>query len=561
MPPLLIGTVKSVIGHRCEVMLRPDLQSMHLTHDGVLYSVGQLGSYVCIPTAFDKIVGVVAETRLLDVVNPGTGGEAFISDKKLLRVALVGTIAGVRFERGVRAFPLVNDDVYLATAEDYDAIFGGVRSKACVEFGRSSEVETYRVPVDIDKLFSKPVAIVGTTGAGKSYTVASLIHQVLALPEPRILVIDLHGEYTTCFGNSARVLSRESGLEVPYWLFNYQELQDLCIDRNEREAPNQAMIFKNEVVSAKKQTATAEGLQLDDSVSIDSPVYFDFQSVYRAIDLVNRQMVEGSSGRQRQGDFFGQFNRFLVRLESRLSDYRYGFIFRPERFDSSASLKTLMEELFGRGPEARKITIVDLSGVPSDVIQSVVALLCRVAFDFTFWKLDYAQSPLLLVCEEAHSYAGKNISSESRRMVERIAKEGRKYGIGLVVVSQRPAEVSETILSQCNNFIVMRLTNPVDQEYVRALVPDQYQDLMDILPALRRGEALFLGDATLMPLRVQIDVIPDEGRIPRSRDVSFYEGWQAVSQAPVDDIIERWRRQRKNIGANQPNQGVTPEPR
>jgi len=551
MPSLLVGSVKSVIGHRCEVLLRPDLQSMHLTHDGVLYSVGQLGSYVCIPTAFDRIVGVVTETRLLDVVNPSTGGEAFVADKKLLRLALVGTIAGGRFERGVRAFPLVNDDVYLATAEDRDAIFGGLRSKACVEFGRSSEMESYRVPVDIDKLFSKPVAVVGTTGAGKSYTVASVIHQVLALPEPRIIIIDLHGEYTTCFGDSAMVLSRESGLEIPYWLFNYQELQDLCIDRNEREAPNQAIIFKNEVMNAKKQAATAEGLQLEDCLSIDSPVYFDFGSVYGAIDSINRQMIEGSSGRQRQGDFFGQFNRFLVRLESRLSDYRYGFIFKPERFNSSASLKTLMEELFGRGPQRKKITVVDLSGVPSDVIQSVVALLCRVAFDFTFWKLGYAQSPLLLICEEAHNYAAKNMNSESRRMIERIAKEGRKYGIGLMVVSQRPAEVSETILSQCNNFIVMRLSNPVDQEYVRALVTDQYQDLMDILPALRRGEALFLGDATVMPLRVLVDAIPDDAKVPRSRDVSFYEGWQTVSPAAVDDIIERWRRQRKKAAGNQ----------
>jgi hypothetical protein len=545
MPPLLIGNIKSVVGHRCEVLLHSELKSMHVTHDGKLYSVGQLGSYVIVPNAFEKIVGVVTETRLLEVVAGKESEQVILSDKKVLKIALIGTITAGKFERGVREFPLVNDDVFLADQSDYNVMFGGDLQEHCVDIGSLADMVRFRVPLDVDKLISKPVAVVGTTGAGKSYTVARLLRLFLRYAQPSVLVLDLHGEYTKCFGNDARVLSVENGLEIPYWLFNYQELQDLCIDRNEREAPNQAVIFKQKVLEQKQATQVSEGLNLGDSFSIDSPIYFDLQNVYREIQRLNEEMIAGARG-QKQGDFFGQFNRFLVRLEARLADYRYNFIFKPRKYVSSASFKTLLEEVFGRGSDPKKITVLDMSGMPSDVIQSVVSLLCRIIFDFTFWNKDREKSPLLLVCEEAHNYAARDKDTESRRAVERLAKEGRKYGLGLMVVSQRPSDLSETVLSQCNNFVVLRLSNPRDQEYIRALVTDQYEDLMQILPALRRGEALILGDAALMPLRVRIDPFTDASHIPHSQDVSFHEAWSADSAIDFDEIIQCWRKQRKS---------------
>jgi hypothetical protein len=347
------------------------------------------------------------------------------------------------------------------------------------------------------------------------------------------------------------VLSIENGLEIPYWLFNYQELQELCIDRNEREAPNQAVIFKQKVIDAKKTAESAENLQLGDSFSVDSPIFFDIQHVYEAIGAVNEQMVPGKTG-LKQGEFYGLFNRFLVRLDSRLSDYRYRFLFRPSRYTSSSTLKQFVEEVLGRGTTAAKVTVIDLSGVPSDVVESVVGLLTRIAFDFTFWNTKREDNPVLLVCEEAHNYVARDRDSVSRRMIERVAKEGRKYGVGLMVVSQRPSELSETVLAQCNNFIVLRLTNPKDQEYIRALVTDQYENLLAVLPALRRGEALILGDAVLMPVRVRVDVIQDEKGVPRSHDVSFYRGWNSSGEINVEGIIEAWRRQRKQITAKAP---------
>ncbi len=544
MPPLLIGNIKSVVGYRCEVLLHSELKSMHVTHDGRLYSIGQMGSYVIVPNAFDKIVGIVTETRLLEVVAGKEADQVILSDKKVLKIALIGTITEGKFERGVREFPLVNDDVFLADQDDYNTMFGGAPEPQCVDVGCLADMERFRVPLDVDRLLSKPVAVVGTTGAGKSYAVARLLRLFLRYEQPHILILDLHGEYTTCFGDDARVLSVESGLEIPYWLFNYQELQDLCIDRNEREAPNQAVIFKQKVLEQKQSAQASEGLNLGDSFSIDSPIYFDIQRVYREIKNLNEEMVQGSRG-PRQGDFFGQFNRFLVRLEARLADYRYHFIFRPTKYVSSASFKTFLQEVFGRGDDPKKVTVLDMSGMPSDVIQSVVSLLCRIIFDFTFWNKERGKSPLLLVCEEAHNYAARDRESESRRAIERLAKEGRKYGLGLMVVSQRPSDLSETVLSQCNNFIVLRLSNPRDQEYIRALVTDQYEDLMQILPALRRGEALILGDSTLMPLRVKIDPFNDSSHIPRSQDVSFYGAWSSVSDLNFDEIIECWRKQRK----------------
>jgi len=518
---------------------------MHVTHDGKLYSIGQLGSYVMVPNAFEKIVGIVTETKLLEAIAGKEADQLILTDKKVLKVALIGTIAEGKFQRGVREFPLVNDEVFLADQGDYNTIFGGELEPRCVEVGSLADMDRFRVPLDVDKLLSKPAALVGTTGAGKSYTVARLLRLFLRYAQPQIVVLDLHGEYTTCFGNDARVLSVEKDLEIPYWLFNYQELQDLCIDRSEREAPNQAVIFKKKVLEAKQAAQTREGLNLDDSFSIDSPIFFDIQDVYREIKNLNEAMEPGARGGLRQGDFFGQFNRFLVRLEARLADYRYNFIFRPTRYTSSGLFKTFLEQVCGRGSEPRKITIIDMSGMPSDVIQSVVSLLCRIIFDLSFWNKEREKSPLLLVCEEAHNYAARDRESESRRAIERWAKEGRKYGLGLLVVSQRPSDLSETVLSQCNNFIVLRLSNPRDQEYIRALVTDQYEDLMQILPALRRGEALFLGDATLMPLRVRIDPFTETSHIPRSQDVSFHDAWSSVSEPNFDEIIQCWRKQRK----------------
>jgi len=547
--PLHIGSVMSVSGFQVEVFLREDLQSMHVTHEGVLYGVGQLASFVVIPTAYEKLVGMVSGVKMLEVL--GADEHVVVSDRKVLQLTLIGTIGRGAFQRGVKQFPLVGDPVCLADPTDFAAIFKGDSTAPRIELGRYTDNEDFAVTLDVNRFLARPSAIVGTTGAGKSYAVASLLNRVLDVyPYASVILLDLHAEYAEAFGEKGHVLSVEDGsLEVPYWLFNYEELQDLCIDRSEREAPNQAVMFKKQVLEAKRAAMGSGGPNVADTFSIDSPIYFDFDRVYSAIETLNTEMVQGKTS-LKQGIFYGEFNRFLVRLGAKLSDVRYGFVFKPSTYRSSASLIDLFQRLLGRTDPRRNVTIVDLSGVPSDVLQAVVSLLVRVLFDFTFWKPEREKTPTLLVCEEAHNYCSNARESPARHILERVAKEGRKYGLGLVMVSQRPSDVSETVLAQCNNFLVLRLSNPDDQSYIRSLVSDQYEDLMDVVPALRRGEALVVGDATLLPVRVLIHRIADDRRVPRGHDVDYHAAWTTDTAIDFARVIDRWRRQRRTGASN-----------
>ncbi len=264
------------------------------------------------------------------------------------------------------------------------------------------------------------------------------------------------------------------------------------------------------------------------------------------MQALDRERIAGTGGvKEKEGPFYGQFTRFLVRLDSRLNDKRYEFIFKPKVFRTSETLKTMLTRIFGLDSKKR-ITVIDLSGAPFDVVNVIVSLLGRTIFDFNVWNRHRRDFPVMIVFEEAHNYLPSiaTLSNRSaKKTVERIAKEGRKYGVGCMIISQRPAEVSETILAQCNNYVTMRLTNPNDQNYVKKLVPDALASLIDILPSLRQGEALFLGDAAPLPVRVMID-FPSPA--PNSSDIMFYERWKHCEyETNVSDVVERWWRQER----------------
>ena len=243
---------------------------------------------------------------------------------------------------------------------------------------------------------------------------------------------------------------------------------------------------------------------------------------------------------------FGAFDRFLIRLESKMNDVRYDFLLRPKVRMSSGSLSELLREFVGMGDPTVPVSVIDLSSVPFDVRPTVAAQIGRLAFEFNYWNPVYREFPILLMCEEAHSYVARDSESQfegSRKSMERIAKEGRKYGVGLVVVSQRPHEVSETVLAQCGTFVCLRITNPNDQSYVRSLVPESEGELINVLAGLGRGEALVLGEAVPLPTRLQFD---KPSPTPNSDDVDFYENWKTgVDDLDVDKIVNRWRRQER----------------
>lgn len=329
---------------------------------------------------------------------------------------------------------------------------------------------------------------------------------------------------------------------MPYWLMTYAELCDLLIEHTEREATNQTAFFRDCLLEGRQRENTTATPPLGLArVTVDTPVYFSLDEVLTKVRAKNVERVGN-----RQGPMFGDFDRFLMRIESKLNDSRYDFLLKPKSRNTSASLSGLLRDFVGLGAKKAAVTVIDLSSVPFDVRPTVAAQIGRLAFEFNYWNPQYREFPILLMCEEAHAYIPRTAESQlagSRKSMERIAKEGRKYGVGLAVVSQRPHEVSETVLAQCGTFICLRITNPDDQAYVRSLVPESEGDLVSVLAGLGRGEALVLGDAVPLPTRVQFD---RPSPVPNSDDVDFYAKWRdGLADLDVDTIVRRWRSQER----------------
>jgi uncharacterized protein len=519
-------------------------------------AVGRIGSYVAIRQAGLEVLAMV--TRL-------TEQEAFTSPalptpegadarppyaKRLMRLVPVGSIgADGSYARGLSSYPTTGAEVHAVGSRDLEQLFGRFRDKE-YDVGHPSAHPALRAWLDPSRLFGRHFAILGQTGAGKSWTVASLLQRAVAtMPHAHIILLDLHGEYSwvpegrqrvnAFAGTTARHLDARE-LEIPYWLMTFSELCDLVIEHTEQEAANQTAFFRDCVLTARQ--ANRGNIQ---RVSVDTPVYFSLEAVLALVRSKNRERVPGERG-EKNGPMLGHFDRFLIRIDSKLNDVRYDFLLKPRIRTSSNSLAGLLRDFVGLGQTPAAITIIDLSSVPFDVRPTVAAQIGRLAFEFNYWNPRYREFPLLLVCEEAHGYIPRADSSEfagARASMERIAKEGRKYGVGLGVVSQRPHEVSETVLAQCGTFVCLRITNPADQAYVRNLVPESEGDLVSILAGLGRGEALVLGEAAPLPMRVQID---RPNPTPNSDDVDFHGKWrQDQGNLDVDAIVQRWRSQER----------------
>jgi DNA helicase HerA-like ATPase len=497
------------------------------TAAGSTSQVGKLGSYVVIHTGESLVVGSLAAVRSYELEKTSS----LLPPKRTMDIQLIGTVRDGKFERGVSSFPLLGNPVYLATPEDLKAIFATYQ-EGNFSPGTMSVAGAGRLYADPNKLFSKHVAIFGSTGSGKSCSTASILQKVQQFQNCHIILMDLHGEYEPAFAEQGNII-KITELELPYWLMNFDELVETFVDENESSAHNQMMVLKEAVLDSKR----GKNLPLKDYLTIDTPVFFDFLEVSaRMRSLDTERTLSG-----REGPFYGQFTRFLVRLESKLTDRRYEFLFRPKKYRSSDTFGELLTKLFGLDT-GKHVTILDLSRVPFDVINVLVSLLGRVIFDFNLWNTARVDFPVLVVFEEAHTYlstSGRSVAA--RKTVERIAKEGRKYGVSCMIVSQRPSEISETITAQCNNFIAMRLLNPHDQNYVRKMVPDALASLIDTLPTLQQGEAFFIGDAVAIPSRAMIDM---PSPTPASADVKFFEKWQKGEKATdVADVVNNWWKQ------------------
>ncbi|MCX8048184.1 MAG: ATP-binding protein [Methylohalobius sp.] len=458
----------------------------------------------------------------------------------------LGEIQDGKFQRGVRRYPAPGAQVREAAAEELQPVFAKYRSFGFA-LGQVANLHEQTAYFNPSALFGRSFCILGQSGSGKSWTVASLLQQAVeAMPKAHIILLDLHGEY--CWRDASGTLHsafREGtyryidarALEIPYWLMTYQELVELLIDPNDGNASVQ-MAFLRETLHALKRKE-AERLEIG-FVSIDAPIWFSLEELYREFKTANELRTDFG---KTKGPLYGQFDQFLVKLQSRLSDARYDFLLKPRQRNTSESLAKLLRDFVGLGEPKCQITVIDLSAVPFDVRPAVSAQVGRVAFEFNYWNPRRREFPIVLVCEEAHAYIPRSGGryEGTRRAMERIAKEGRKYGVGLGVVSQRPHELSETVLSQCGTFICLRLANPDDQAYVRELVPDAESELVDVLPALGRGEAMVMGEAVPLPTRVQVRR-PDP--TPHSQDVNYHAAWcQGPEDLNIEAIARRWQSQ------------------
>jgi len=509
--------------------------------------VGRLGSYVRIVQGEVCVVAMVtrmSERERLPAAQTTEEGAIPASDVcavRTIQLVPIGCLdAAGEFKRGISVYPTTGAEVHAIGSSELDGMFRRFRDKK-YDVGVVSSSPKTRVHLDPTPLFGRHCAILGQTGAGKSWTVASLLQKAVALmPRAHVVLLDLHGEYRSAFSASDARVINATEMELPYWLMTYAELCDLLIEHSEREATNQTAFFRDCLLAGREhENATATPALGLARVTVDTPIYFSLDGILAEVRAKNVERVGN-----RQGPMFGDFDRFLMRIESKLNDVRYDFLLKPKKRANSGSLAELLRDFIGLGTPKAPITVIDLSPVPFDVRPTVTAQIGRLAFEFNYWNPQYEEFPILLVCEEAHAYITREADSQyegARRSMERIAKEGRKYGVGLTVVSQRPHEVSETVLSQCCTFICLRITNPDDQEYVRKLVPEAERDLVNVLAGMCRGEGLVLGEAAPMPTRVQFDI---PSPTPRSNDVDFYKHW-TVGPEDIDvaAVVDRWRKQ------------------
>jgi len=527
-----LGIVTEVTSNAVVVMLDPDITNMTRKIGDKTYYIGQIGTYVLIPIGAVYVIGIVSQVRK-DAWNDG--GQS--SQRYFLKVTLIGTIKKGRYETGVSLLPTADMVVYLLEDKDIKAAFAAYQ-QFNFSIGQLSLFENERAYLDPNRFFGKHIAVLGSSGSGKSYTVASILQKVAKFPDTHIVVLDLHSEYRQAFQDNGQYCEITS-LELPYWLMNAEEMLELFVDPNDENASVQSSVLHDLIYAAKK----SKNPRLASVITIDSPVHFDLKEIRAKLQFLDTEKVV-SGGVSKEGPYYGKFTRLLVRLESKMNDPRYAFMFEPKICNDTESVIPLMMMIFGLTGKAR-VTILDLSGVPFDIVKTIAALLARITFDFNFWNPKRNELPILLVFEEAHNYL--SISGEgskaARRTVERIAKEGRKYGVSCMIVSQRPSEISETILSQCNSFVILRLLNPTDQLYIRRLVPDSFSGLDAVIPLLRQGEAVIVGDAMPMPQRVQID-LPDPP--PTSSDVRFFDKWkQTGAKTDANEVMERWWNQQR----------------
>lgn len=513
----------------------------------------------------EKIIGLV--TKILRKSSPLDSVEEGVSElsENTIKVNLVGTLKekdGMQrhvFKRTLNTVPSLEAECFLLQGQELSEFMKAISSGSSnpLTIGKYTMSEESLANLDGNKFFQRHAVIVGGTGSGKSWTVANILEKAANLKSVNVVVFDIHGEYTPLKGLPNSQLLKIAGpgdkpdndqnLFLPYWLLSYEEMAAMLLDRSDTNAPNQSRALFDLILKEKRKTVNeAYDVATEANLTVESPVPYKIEAVLNELKRLDVEMVPGSRG-EKGGPLNGKLTRFVQRLESKITDKRLNFLFNGG--DSLLAydwIKELIECLLGFSNN-NGVKIIDFSEVPSDILPLITGLIARLIFTVQQWTDAEDRHPIAIFCDEAHLYlpvtASDNMDERGLRNFERIAKEGRKYGVSLVVISQRPADVSKTILSQCGNFIAMRLTNPEDQYVIRRLFPDNLGDFAEMLPILDVGEGLVVGDASLLPSRVILDKPQIQ---PNSSTVDFWDKWSEDKKSSTwDKAVKALRQQQK----------------
>ncbi len=604
--PTYLGLIQDVQGATISVALDNKTVSGLVFIDGRGYRIGQVGSFVRVPIGLTDLFGIVSQ------IGAGAVPDALVNIEpyghRWLRVQLIGeSQRGGEFRRGISQHPTINDEAHLVTEQDLARIYGRPNAPNCVRIGSIASAESIPALVDVNRLVGRHSAVLGSTGAGKSTTVANLLASLSdpnRYPSSRVIVFDIHGEYSVALKDRATVFrvnpapkSDEKQLFVPYWALSFDELLDVTPFRGVKDADRAALVEEvKRLKSASLDMRERPGVTRD-TMTVDTPVPFSIHrlwyELYRQVCSThttqginqssdteaietdadgNRQLgaimevrppiyrpiTTGGPNRVFLSGSSLNIRRQILATQSLLRDTRYDFLFRPgpwcpepgpEKLDAQPEkdIADLLELWLGN---SRPISVLDLSGIPASILMNLIGVLLRLLFDALFWGRRLPEGgrarPLLVVLEEAHSYLMSGKEGPAAIGARRVVKEGRKYGIGAMIVSQRPSEIDSTILSQCGTTFAMRLSNTNDRSHVTGAVSDNLEGLLEMLPALRTGEAIVVGEAVHLPLRAFIEE-PAKGRRPDSDDPKVYDpegerGWnRARREENYGDVAERWR--------------------
>lgn len=593
IPSLRIGKIIEVSGNSIRIELDINITELTRTVYGQVYSVGQIGSIIKILFGRKILFGYVRMLRMQSDILAEEGKINILpgDDKRILEAELFGQgtwsskNANLNFIRGIETYPLPLQDAFLCLNDELETIYQAAenlkenKNDPMVPIGNYVGGNNAICRANIDKLFGHHCAILGSTGSGKSGTVASILHSVLSHKSdgkfitPRIVIIDPHGEYAKAFKDKAivyRAYNEASTsavateqLKLPYWLMSSDEFRSLVIGKTEFEATSQTNMVYQAITYARllssgliqnlgdnplgesKDNEPMAGITPEQILNFDrdKPIPFLLSEFTKHLDKVQGQKpnkaenLAASSGRDK-------IDSILKKLKVLRSNPQLSFLL-DEFCATSPTLESVLSQFIGEN-EDKNLRIIDISGLPNEVAGPLTALIARLLFQYKLWQTreEREKDPILFICEEAHRYVpnhGEAQYKEAQEAVRRIAKEGRKYGVGLMLVSQRPSDVEATVLSQCNSWIILRLTNSNDQEHVSKFLPDSLVGLTKMLPSLTRREAIFVGEAAALPSRIRINKL-DPDQLPDSNDISFVGGWanEPTKADKLKEITNRW---------------------